>query len=154
MADPAGGVWARCYPLLVAAWPHPREWTFPAQLPLGWTRRVGARDTPDPHMHIYLDGSGGTYSSDPRLRKCGWAWVQYIGPTAWGQYGALGGVQTVPRAEFHAFMSFLQFLDKNGWQDFVSLAKKCFCRCLRYCPLWANRQPLLPSILGWEISNS
>eukprot|EP00973_Karenia_brevis_P066143 9194407-Karenia_brevis.AAC.1 len=26
-------------------------------------------------MQIHTDGSGGTHSGDPRLRRCGWAWV-------------------------------------------------------------------------------
>eukprot|EP00973_Karenia_brevis_P031066 4285592-Karenia_brevis.AAC.1 len=26
-------------------------------------------------LHIYTDGSGGTHNSDPRLRRCGWAWI-------------------------------------------------------------------------------
>eukprot|EP00973_Karenia_brevis_P015888 2174405-Karenia_brevis.AAC.1 len=26
-------------------------------------------------VQFYTDGSGGTNSSDPRLRRCGWAWV-------------------------------------------------------------------------------
>eukprot|EP00973_Karenia_brevis_P011830 1605071-Karenia_brevis.AAC.1 len=58
-------------------------------------------------MHVDTDGSGGTHSSDPRLRRCGWAWVlnsvnggmgcALVGH--YGEFGTLDGRQTVPRVE-------------------------------------------------------
>ena len=69
---------------------------------------------PNPY---FLDGSGGTMSRDPRLRRCGWAWVQPdrqcstypLWHTA-GKYGTLPGRQTVTRAEMWALLKALQFL--------------------------------------------
>ena len=51
-----------------------------------------------PSQAIFLDGSGGSLSRDPRLRRCGWAWVQCEeNPTTYpiwftgGEYGTLPG---------------------------------------------------------------
>eukprot|EP00973_Karenia_brevis_P072627 10088502-Karenia_brevis.AAC.1 len=64
----------------------------------------------DEAMQIYTDGSGGTHSGDPRLRRCGWALVinsanggMGSAPVGYyGEYGSLDGRQTVPRAELTA----------------------------------------------------
>lgn len=50
------------------------------------------------------DGSGGKYSQDPLLRRCGWAWVQMIeGKPGFAKFGCLEGPkQSVPRAELVA----------------------------------------------------
>ena len=60
----------------------------------------------DSEVTIYTDRSGGKPTKDKRLRRCGWAWVL---PKAgsnkeakYGARGALGGLQTVPRAELRA----------------------------------------------------
>eukprot|EP00973_Karenia_brevis_P089704 12399068-Karenia_brevis.AAC.1 len=61
-------------------------------------------------MDIYTDGSGGERSADPRLRRCGWAWIinssngdKQFGPVAhYGGYGIMDGRQTVPTAEMTA----------------------------------------------------
>ena len=60
----------------------------------------------DSDVTIFTDGSGGKRTKDKRLRRCGWAWVL---PKAgsnkearYGARGALGGPQTVPRAELRA----------------------------------------------------
>ena len=94
----------------------PKKWTFEARLPDGWMRTIGDRAYPDPFRPIYLDGSGGEHSSDPRLRRCGFAWVQYMETTGalWGQYGALEGPQTVPRSEVRALHSALAALYAPG----------------------------------------
>ena len=79
------------------------------------------KDEFDPCKGTYLDGSGGIYSSDPRVRAVGWAWIQLLEvpqhevrpvreEDAIGQYGSCEGPQTVPRAELTAFMKFLMFL--------------------------------------------
>ena len=91
----------------------PEHWTFLPSLPKGWTRSVGDTSRPDHELPIFLDGSGGQFNKDPRLRKCGWAWVQYSVPgvpfrnQVWGEYGALEGVQTVPRSETQALLAAL-----------------------------------------------
>ncbi len=89
----------------------PKGWTFSPHQPQGWTKTIGARDTPEPTMHIHLDGAGGEHSADPRLRKCGWAWIQAdieikygVADTIgyWGRRVTTPGKQTVPRVEIMA----------------------------------------------------
>ena len=78
-------------------------WPHRSALVDGGPRRIFiATSTPLVDKPIFLDGSGGQFSSDPRLRKCGWAWIQYDGDSIWGQRGSLGGRQTVPRSEIRA----------------------------------------------------
>eukprot|EP00973_Karenia_brevis_P072942 10132038-Karenia_brevis.AAC.1 len=56
---------------------------------------------------VYIDGSGGTHSADPRLRRCGWSWVvnaangqySYAHVAYYWEYGSMEGRQTVPRSE-------------------------------------------------------
>ena len=63
----------------------------------------------------FTDGSGGTYSSSPALRRCGLAVCQLRGDWddgdldfEWGAFSALpGSKQTVPRAEFAAIWAVL-----------------------------------------------
>ena len=54
----------------------------------------------------YADGSGGRFSSDPRVRRCGWGAVKLDTVTCacpGGFWGTLPGqAQTVPRAELFA----------------------------------------------------
>ena len=60
----------------------------------------------DTKVTIFTDGSGGKRTKDKRLRRCGWAWVlPQPGSNKLARYGArgaLGGLQTVPRAELRA----------------------------------------------------
>eukprot|EP00973_Karenia_brevis_P017163 2357063-Karenia_brevis.AAC.1 len=71
---------------------------------------------------MYTDGSVGTRSSDPRLRRCGWAWIINssnggIGhsPVAYhGEYGTMDGKQTVPRAEIIAVIRALLNVKATG----------------------------------------
>eukprot|EP00973_Karenia_brevis_P042174 5839412-Karenia_brevis.AAC.1 len=72
-------------------------------------------------MQMYIDGSGGTYSGDPRLRRCGWACVlnsanvgmEYAPVGYFGEYGTLDGRQT-PRAELTAVMRALLAVEQFG----------------------------------------
>eukprot|EP00973_Karenia_brevis_P057769 8036103-Karenia_brevis.AAC.1 len=74
------------------------------------------------HIVMYTDGSGGACSQDPRLRRCGWAWVvncanaQYniMLIAYYGGYGSLGDRQTVPRVEMVAVMRALLAVEHNG----------------------------------------
>ena len=57
------------------------------------------------------DGSGGLYTSDPRLRRAGWSWVlvDQDYKIVLAAYGTLPGKrQTVPRAELQALLHFTQ----------------------------------------------
>ena len=88
------------------------------------TKTVKPQGEVDPDGHFFLDGSGGEYSKDPRLRVCGWAWVQPAQSAtypAWpiaGQYGTSPGKQTVPRAEMRALLQLLRKLEEEGHEDF------------------------------------
>ena len=69
---------------------------------------------------IYLDGSGGKATRDPRIRSCGWAWIStqaHISEGEVGEYGSLAGNQTVPRAEHRALHKFLQFIEEKEFSD-------------------------------------
>ena len=64
---------------------------------------------------FYLDGSGGSRSSDKRLRRCGWAAIttDFSEPAApelkAGFFGKLAGQeQTVPRSELYAAVFVLE----------------------------------------------
>ena len=65
---------------------------------------------------IYLDGSGGPYTKDKRVRLCTWAWVQILGEEhdfqlRCGVSGACTSLyQTVPRAEIQTLHEFLVIL--------------------------------------------
>ena len=70
----------------------------------------------DPDRAVYLDGSGGPDGRDPRTRRVGWAWCQYIQIPSndvrphvdtddIGQYGTMEGYQSVPRSELFALMA-------------------------------------------------
>ena len=67
------------------------------------------------------DGSGGVFSSDPRVRSVGWALAQMIDipednfrplheRDACGQHGTMTGPQTVPRSEAMALRKYIAFL--------------------------------------------
>eukprot|EP00973_Karenia_brevis_P006533 888818-Karenia_brevis.AAC.1 len=55
---------------------------------------------------------GGSHSSDPGLRRCGWEWIIHSGngdmnysPVAYyTEYGTMDGRQTVPGSEMTAVM--------------------------------------------------
>ena len=58
---------------------------------------------------VFTDGSGGKYTKDKRLRRCGWGWIVLSHPREGeflchqGGFGTLEGwSQTVPRAELRA----------------------------------------------------
>ena len=60
----------------------------------------------DKKVTVCTEGEGGKRTKDKRLRRCGWAWaVPKQGSNEdvrYGARGALGGLQTVPRAELRA----------------------------------------------------
>ena len=91
----------------------PAEWTVPPHFPydeslpdydpLIEADEYVVGDRLNPKEEVFLDGSGGKFSKDPRLRRCGWAWCQVSRSTLTflrGQSGVLQAItQTVPRAE-------------------------------------------------------
>ena len=98
----------------------PKAWTFRTE-----TTDFFQEDITDLSLHdfdqqlaVYLDGTGGKYSRDPRTRVCGWAWVQpdiqeeggilHVVHEL-GQRGTVPGAQIVPRAEAFALYKFLLF---------------------------------------------
>ena len=91
----------------------PSEWTkvetptYQVVTPLGRP----LQDMPT-EVVVYTDGSGGRNTDDPRLRRCGWAWV-IAGPATpeCGRCGNLLGEQTVPRAELTAVIEFVRELE-------------------------------------------
>ena len=78
---------------------------------------------------VYTDGSGGKFSSDPRLRRCGWAWVcpQHNSNkiAKHGARGSLDGKQTVPRAELRAILECLNDLKQCPNLEEIILYSDC-----------------------------
>ena len=66
-------------------------------------------------LELYSDGSGGRWSSDRRIRRCGWAWSQ-IDPNdtkvvRFARWSLLiGSRQTVPTAELAAVTDLFQIV--------------------------------------------
>ena len=67
------------------------------------------------NLMFFLDGSGGEFTKDSRIRRCGWAWAIPQEPydpdhpyEGVGKYGTCEGKQTVPRAELFALVFALE----------------------------------------------
>ena len=75
---------------------------------------------------VFTDGSGGRNSSDPRIRRCGCAWV-IAGPHApiCGVSGNLMGLQTVPRAELIALIEFVRELEIHPRITDITIYSDC-----------------------------
>ena len=78
---------------------------------------------------VFTDGSGGNFSSDKRLPRCGWAWIC---PRAGsneialhGARGSLGGKQAIPRAELAAILECLDDLKQNTRIKEIMLYSDC-----------------------------
>ena len=96
----------------------PKAWTHREE-----TDRYVVEDIPgsdfqqyDPDTPVYLDGTGGPFGKDYRIRVCGWAWIQpamvleagTVCTTSYcGRRGTIPGRQTVPRAETYALLHLL-----------------------------------------------
>ena len=85
-------------------------------------RLANAPDT----LAAFTDGSGGKNTSDPRLRRCGWAWV-IPGPNGpiCGVSGNMTGPQTVPRAELKALIEFVLELEQAHHITNVTIHSDC-----------------------------
>ena len=75
---------------------------------------------------VFTDGPGGKNTSDPRLLRCGWAWVIAgpHGPIS-GVSGNMTGPQTVPRAELKALIEFTLELEQAPHITNVTLYSDC-----------------------------
>ena len=115
----------------------PSAWTTPSTAPEYFRDESGSSNRDGQclagyqgtKIHIYTDGSGGHYTSDPRLRRCGWAWV--VNRYAWhgdpafvAYYGQRGTMrdpgtesQTVPRAELEAIYHALRAVQSAPWLE-------------------------------------
>ena len=88
----------------------PGKWTSPNRPPTHYIAPLGNRSLIDASkLTIYTDGSGGSATHDPRMRRCGWAWViVQIGqddPIYWENghlHTSSQKKQTVPNAEMQA----------------------------------------------------
>ena len=123
----------------------PAAWTTPSTQPeyirdqLGSSSRDGCclEGYRGCKIHIYTDGSGGHYTSDPRLRRCGWAWIvnrhSWTGsPALIAHYGQRGTMrdpgpesQTVPRAELEAVYHALRAVATAPWLEEVCIYSDC-----------------------------
>ena len=75
---------------------------------------------------VFTDGSGGKNTIDPRLSRCGWAWV-IPGPDGpiCGVCVNLTGEQTVPRAELKALIEFILELEHATHITNVTIYSDC-----------------------------
>ena len=66
---------------------------------------------------VCMDGSGGSNTSDPRARRCGWGFG-FFHPTTYqaiaGQLGTLAGKQTVPGTEIQAGIMLHSYMRAHG----------------------------------------
>ena len=80
-------------------------------------------------VKILTDGSGGKRTKDKRLRRCGWGWVIQVEGSEkvakYGARGALGRVQTMPRAELRAIHQCLSSLKKYARIRHVTIYSDC-----------------------------
>ena len=106
-----------------AAWPLPEPEDHYQWLPGSWER-------PRFRGTVCTDGSGGFWSANAKLRRCGWAAVMLDSsgnPRHWKWIAAaLGGsVQTVPRAEIYAVLMVVEHAegDCHVWSDHENIIK-------------------------------
>ena len=148
-------------------------------MPAAWTaiptpthvtvNQLGARlSAATATITVFTDGSGGKNSSDPRLRRCGWAWV-IPGPQGpiCGVSGNLTGEQTVPRAELKALIEFVLELEQVPHITNVTIYSDCkmvvdlFAAGIDRCKqsklwemwrdFWGPYQRLLPRMQSFRI---
>ena len=83
----------------------------------------------DTKVTIFTDGSSGKRTKDKRLRRCGWACV--LPETGskkaarYGARGALGGLQTVPRAELRAIHHCLSSIKAHKHRKEMTIDSDC-----------------------------
>ena len=96
----------------------PKPWVTTPSPPEKSTALHYQQPTFPPNSHYFLDGSGGLFSNDPRLRRTGFAIVNLSTtapfPANWALYGNVSGHQTTPRAELYALHKLLQLALFDG----------------------------------------
>eukprot|EP00973_Karenia_brevis_P048939 6787627-Karenia_brevis.AAC.1 len=111
----------------------PIKWTLPSEEPRGTTVPLGSGSMLPrlEYIKMYTDGSGGRNSNDPRIRRCGWAWVVVRRGTdiiTHGEAGHLPGAQwqqTVPRSELHALTQSLKAISAQTVLTRVDICTDC-----------------------------
>ena len=110
---------------------QPLEETTPIHAPRASYKMLGAAANTylGTKITVYTDGPGGKFSPDPRLRRCGWAWVcPQDGSNKIARHGAFGsldGKQTVPRAELRAILECLNDLKQCPNLEEIILYSDC-----------------------------
>ena len=92
---------------------------------------------------VFTDGSGGKNTNDPRLRRCGWAWViPGTHSPICGVSGNMLGPQTVPRTALLEFVRELEIHPHiinvtiySDWKMVVDLFNGGIERC-KQSKLW------------------
>ena len=81
----------------------------------------------------YLDGSGGKYTQDPRLRRAGWAAVARVeGRTVHALWGSLPGqFQSAGRAELWAAVEVLRAYERHGHKASTVIMKSDYANLVK-----------------------
>ena len=123
----------------------PSAWTKPTVEPVYYREELGSSKQDLQSLRAYrahkiqvnTDGSGGSNTSDTRLRRCGWTWI--VNKYRWGaapsyvaHYGQRGTLrdmgpeaQTVPRAELEAVYHALRALKTAPWIEEILIYSDC-----------------------------
>ena len=107
---------------MLEAWTKVDPPTYMVVTPLGRPLKEGPGK-----IVVYTDGSGGLNTKDPRLRRCGWAWI-IVGDNGQPRSGSCGnflGPQIVPRAELTAFIELLRSLEEAEHITEVEIWSDC-----------------------------
>ena len=139
----------------------PKTWTWlpppDGNMPIKtWGVLVGGAPFQLDHRHIIgTDGSGGLFSSDPRLRRCGCGCIvldrELMAPIGGAAFPLAGPIQTVPRSELSALI-FVASRTRGAAPAFIDaryvvggLARGCGARHRKNQDLWAKY---------WEITGA
>ena len=124
----------------------------------------GSWDRPKFKGRVATDGSGGRYTSDKDLRRCGWSAVQLddlLPAKEWKWIAApLAGMkQTVPRSELMAVIAVAENLDGDVelWSDCKTIVdtinqrKWAAAMCSSNCDLWERLKEAIDKA-AWKLT--
>ena len=105
-AEACPGFWLRGLTPKTWTWLPPPDGNMPIKT---WGVLGGGAPFQLDHRHIIgTDGSGGLFSSDPRLRRCGCGCIvldrELMAPIGGAAFPLAGAIQTVPRSELSALI--------------------------------------------------